>query len=133
MRSRSAGSSSRDTRVMPYQTMAALFAGRRAGRQLIGGARLSSLGRVLWGGRGGEPSDVVDVRCAIRDVNYLRFALRAVAGPMTCIQESMAILHALGRLGHGAEVIIGHEKTGLGAKTPLHAWTEIDGNPVNEC
>lgn len=111
----------------------ALFSGWRVGRQLIGGARLSSLGRILWGGHDGEPSDAGDVRCAIRDANYLRFALRVVAGPMTCIQESMAILHALGRLGHSAEVIIGHEKTGLGAKTPLHAWTEIDGNPVNEC
>lgn len=112
----------------------ALFAGRRAGRQLIDGGRLSSLGRVLWGGRGSEPPDVGDVRCAIRDVNYMRFALRVVLGPMTCIQESMTILHALGRLGHSAEVIIGHEKTHLGAKTPLHAWTEIDGrNPVNEC
>jgi transglutaminase superfamily protein len=111
----------------------ALFAGRRAGRQLIDGARLSSLGRVLWGGRGGEPSDAGDVRCAIRDVNYMRFALRVGVGPMTCIQESMAILHALARLGHRAEVTIGHEKTGLGAKTPLHAWTEVDGNPVNEC
>jgi hypothetical protein len=111
----------------------ALYVGRRAARQLIGGARLLSLGRVLWSGNIGEPSGARDARCAIRDANHLRFALRVVAGPMTCIQESMAILHALGRLGHEAKVIIGHERTGLGAKTPLHAWAEIDGNPVNEC
>jgi transglutaminase superfamily protein len=111
----------------------ALFAGRRVGRLLMDGARLASLGRVLWGGNGGEPSDAGDVKCAIRDANYMRFALRVIAGPMTCIQESMTILHALSRLGHGAEVIIGHEKTGLGTKTPLHAWAEVDGNPVNEC
>ncbi|ONI71934.1 hypothetical protein BWI15_17615 [Kribbella sp. ALI-6-A] len=62
----------------------------------------------------------------------MRFMLRLLCGPMNCLQESVAVATALRSLGHDATVFIGHEKTNLGAATPLHAWAQLDGFPVNE-
>lgn len=69
------------------------------------------------------PSDLVDRVCKAVNWACVWYPKR-----VRCLQRSMTITWMLRRRGKPAAMVMGNQK----APFKAHAWTEVDGTPVNE-
>jgi hypothetical protein len=65
-------------------------------------------------------------------VHLLRAWIHLMGRPHACFGESFALCAALRCLGFDCHLIVGYAHIEQFVSTPMHAWVEYEGEPVND-
>ena len=80
--------------------------------------------------RSNSLSEIEAAQRAALTARMVRAAARHGMGNPSCLEESLVLLHLLGKQGIAAQLRIGVKKNA--AKFEAHAWVECDGAALNE-
>ncbi len=72
------------------------------------------------------------VRVARRELVLCQIVVRLLAPKAVCLLRSTAFCAYLRALGLAASVVIGRARFDLSSKSAFHAWTELEGQVVND-